>query len=261
MIIIDQETCIGCGLCADDCVFQSITIEDGKAKHNRKCFQCGHCVAICPMNAVSIPDYEMEDVQELDAGGCGFGIDELLYTIKARRSIRRFEDRPVEQEKLEKIIQAGRYTATAVNRQDSRFVIVQKELPELKKIIWKGIDDVLGQPKDTDKGLLALFKFLADKRTNGIDFIFREAPVVLYVAAETPQSSCLAAQNIELAAIAQGLGVLYNGYLSDATNINEEACNWLDLEKKKVQICMLIGYPDVAYKRTAPRREADVRWR
>ena len=261
MIIIDQEKCIGCGLCADDCVYKSLTIEDGKAKYNRKCFQCGHCVAICPMNAVSIPDYEMEEVEELDADRVGFDIDQLLHTIKARRSIRRFEDRPVEQEKLEKIIQAGRYTATAVNRQDSRFIIVQKELAELKKIIWNGIDDVIGHPEDTEKGLLMLFKFLAEKRTGGIDFIFREAPVVLYIAADAPQSSCLAAQNIELAAISQGLGVLYNGYLSDATNSNETAREWLDMEDKKVQICMLIGYPDVTYKRTAPRRKADVRWR
>ena len=83
----------------------------------------------------------------------------------------------------------------------------------------------------------------------------------MYVAEDNPQSGCLAAQNMELAAISQGLGVMYNGYLSDATSINKEACDWLDLEDKKVQICMLLGYPDVAYKRTAPRRKADVRWR
>ena len=261
MIIIDQEKCIGCGLCADDCVFNSLTIEDGKAKYNRHCIQCGHCVAICPMNAVSIPDYEMEDVEEIDEARVGFDIDQLLHTIKARRSIRRYADRPVEKEKLEKILQAGRYTATAVNRQDSRFVIVQQELTEFKKIIWSGIDDVIAHPGNTDKGLLRLFKFLADKRANGIDFVFRNAPIVLYIAADAPQSSCLQAQNMELAAISQGLGVLYNGYLSDATNSNREACEWLDLEEKKVQICMLIGYPDVAYQRTAPRKEADVRWK
>ena len=261
MIIIDQEKCIGCGLCADDCVFKSITIEDGKAKYNKRCMQCGHCVAVCPMNAVSIPDYEMDDVEEFDTDRFGFDIDQLLHTIKARRSIRRYEDRPVEQEKLEKIIQAGRYTATAVNRQDSRFIIVQKELTEFKKIIWKGIEDTIAHPENTAEGLLALFKNMAEKHSRGIDFLFRNAPVVLYIAAQEPQSSCLAAQNMELAAISQGLGVLYNGYLSDATNNNREACNWLDMENKKVQICMLIGYPDVAYKRTAPRREADVRWR
>ena len=261
MIIIDQEKCIGCGLCADDCIFKSISIRDGKAKYHKQCFQCGHCVAICPMNAVSIPDYEMEDVEELDTDRVGFDIDQLLHTIKARRSIRRFEERPVEQEKLEKIIQAGRYTATAVNRQDSRFIIVQKELAELKKIIWSGIDDAIAHPENADNGLLMLFKFLAGKRAAGIDFIFREAPVVLYIAADAPQSSCLAAQNIELAAISQGLGVMYNGYLSDATNSNKEACEWLELEDKKVQICMLIGYPAVAYKRTAPRKKADVWWK
>ena len=261
MIIIDQEKCIGCGLCAGDCVFKSIAIKDGKATYNRQCMQCGHCVAICPMNAVSIPDYEMGDVEELDTGRFGFDVDQLLHTIKARRSIRKYEDKSIEHEKLEKIIQAGRYTATAVNRQDSRFIVVQKELTELKNIIWNGIDYAVDHPENTGEGLLTLFKSLADKHSRGIDFLFRNAPVVLYIAAEEPQSSCLAAQNMELAAISQGLGVLYNGYLSDATNNNAEACKWLGLENKKVQICMLIGYPDVVYKRTAPRREADVIWR
>lgn len=43
--------------------------------------------------------------------------------------------------------------------------------------------------------------------------------------------------------------------------MNQEACKWLDLTDKHAEICMLVGYPDIEYKRTAPRREADVRWR
>ena len=84
---------------------------------------------------------------------------------------------------------------------------------------------------------------------------------MIYIAAESPQSACLAAQNMELAAISQGLGVLYNGYLMRATNMNQEACKWLDMEDRSAYICMLAGYPAITYSRTAPRREADVRWR
>ena len=66
---------------------------------------------------------------------------------------------------------------------------------------------------------------------------------------------------MELSAISQGLGFLYNGYLTRATNLNIEARNWLDLKDKPIAICMLAGYPNRHYQRTAPRRLADVRWK
>ncbi len=73
-------------------------------------------------------------------------------------------------------------------------------------------------------------------------------------------AAALAAQNMEMAAIAQGLGVLYNGFLVYATGMNPDARAWLDIGDKPVQVCMLAGTPRVAYKRTAPRKAADVRW-
>ena len=64
MVNIDNEKCIGCGLCVSDCVADNIVIENGKATLINSCLQCGHCVAVCPMNAVTIPDYDMNDVEE-----------------------------------------------------------------------------------------------------------------------------------------------------------------------------------------------------
>jgi hypothetical protein len=66
---------------------------------------------------------------------------------------------------------------------------------------------------------------------------------------------------MELAAVSQGLGVMYNGFLAFATNMNPAVRTWLDIQDKSVQVCMLAGYPRVSYARTAPRRIADVRWR
>ena len=261
MVIIDHEKCAGCGLCVGDCIAENICLADGKAVCKGACMQCGHCVAICPENAVSIPDYDMADVEALRGECAGLDIDQLLFTIKARRSIRNYEDRPVEYEKLAKIIQAGRYTATGVNRQDCRFVVVQAGLKELKKMIWDRIDEILDHPDAFPEERRMAYKNIADKRARNIDYLFRNAPAVIYVAADGAQSACLAAQNMELAAVSQGLGVMYNGYLAGATSMTPEALKWLDLTDKKIGICMLIGYPETAYQRTAPRREADVRWR
>ena len=77
----------------------------------------------------------------------------------------------------------------------------------------------------------------------------------------TPVDAALAAQNIELMAIAQGLGVLYNGFLNCTIGLDPTLKQWLGLEDNASYVCMLMGYPDVHYTSTAPRKPADVVWR
>ena len=40
--------------------------------------------------------------------------------------------------------------------------------------------------------------------------------------------------------------------------MNHEGMEWLGVGKKRIEACALLGYPDITYKRTAPRRTADV---
>ncbi len=49
---IQQELCIGCGICIDQCPVQSISMINNKAKIDMKtCIRCGTCHEICPQNA------------------------------------------------------------------------------------------------------------------------------------------------------------------------------------------------------------------
>ncbi|HUM81991.1 MAG TPA: nitroreductase family protein [Methanothrix sp.] len=49
---------------------------------------------------------------------------ELMQVIRARRSIRSYLDRPVEEEKLLAVLEAGRLAPSARNMQDWRFIVV-----------------------------------------------------------------------------------------------------------------------------------------
>ena len=49
----------------------------------------------------------------------------LMQTIRARRSIRNFLERPVEEEKLLAVLEAGRLAPSARNMQDWRFIVVR----------------------------------------------------------------------------------------------------------------------------------------
>ena len=143
MITINQEQCIGCGACIKDCPGNALALTEGKASSLRDCIHCGHCVAICPIKAVSIPEYDMEDVEEYEKETFSVSPTHLLHAIKFRRSIRNFTQEPLSRETLTHILNAGRYTATAKNMQDCRFIVVQEQLEELKALVWQELPSIL----------------------------------------------------------------------------------------------------------------------
>lgn len=50
--IINQDVCIGCGLCKENCRFHAITYENGYHVNPYKCEGCGVCGFVCPANAI-----------------------------------------------------------------------------------------------------------------------------------------------------------------------------------------------------------------
>ncbi len=52
---------------------------------------------------------------------------EVLPEILSRRSVRSFDPQPLEKEQVDRILEAGRLAPSAKNRQEWRFVVVQKK--------------------------------------------------------------------------------------------------------------------------------------
>lgn len=258
MIRIDKEKCIGCGLCIDDCFSKSLSLFERKAVYTGDCIKCGHCVAICPVMAVSIPEFDMADIKDVENARDRIDADSLSQMIKERRTIRHFKHKTVEKEKIERMIDAGRYTATAKNTQGNRFVVVEKQLESFKQMVWRDTVAAVREERNADAGLLAQYaRYYVEE---GIDYLFRDASVLICIANALKWDANMAAQTMEFMAVAQGLGVMYDGLLMRAANLSEEAIKLLDLQGKPLAACMLVGYSNVTYKRTAPRKKADVHW-
>ncbi|WP_455367219.1 nitroreductase family protein [[Eubacterium] cellulosolvens] len=123
---------------------------------------------------------------------------DVLDTIKQRKSVRRYLDKPIEEEKLLKVLEAGRLAPSARNLQEWRFIIVRD--PDTRRKV-------------------------ADA-ANGQTFI-GEAPVVIVACAQTDQHlmKCgqpaytidvtIALDHISLAAVEQGLGTCWIGAFSE----------------------------------------------
>lgn len=260
-VIVDQEKCIGCGLCCKDCPSRVLALRGGRAAVlSDMCLKCGHCIAICPKSAVVIDGYDMNEVKDCDKMSFGIDGDVFLNAIKFRRSVRRYKDEPVEKGVIEKIIEAGRFTPTGNNKQNVRYIVAEKSIPTFeaeglrtfKKL--KRLAGLLGRfvrlPYDLSKYELES------------GFFFHGASAVIFIVSKDTVNASLAAMSMELMAEAMGLGTLYVGLFARAAKMNKRIRNELGLLKKEnVIACLAIGYPDVRYMRTAPRKKADIEWR
>lgn len=54
--MINNNLCVGCGVCIDACVFKAIAPdEEGNLKiDNNRCIYCGACKTACPARAIKI---------------------------------------------------------------------------------------------------------------------------------------------------------------------------------------------------------------
>ena len=269
MVTIDLESCTGCGLCEKDCSFHNIIMKDAKAQVvSDTCSFCGHCVAICPDNAVTIPELDMADVTALSAEQPSPA--ELLSLIKTRRSIRQYQNKPLEPELIRQIIEAGRYTPTASNRQELSFIVIEKEMQAFRALIVGNLAELgraaLASADTPPRQLNYAQRWVEIEKAyredpRRVDSLFFNVPVVILVAGDNPIDAGLAASNMELVACTQGLGVLYSGFItrgSACANVREAVGIPPD---KEVLATLLVGYPQVKYQRSAPRKKADIIWR
>ncbi len=58
MLKVNEELCIGCGICADQCPFSAIEIENGRAVVGDACTLCGACVESCEVGALTLEGTE-----------------------------------------------------------------------------------------------------------------------------------------------------------------------------------------------------------
>lgn len=202
------------------------------------------------MDAVRITGYACTDEPIISM--TEFDSDKLLAAMKSRRTIRHFTAQSIEEEKLQKILEAGRYCPTASNAQNITFTILGSKQNEVEAIcvnlFRKG--KKLGSP----------FMDFLKKIDITDDFFFKGAPLVIVLSSKSNINAGLASSYMELMAYNLGLGVLYNGFFVICAKMSRELKSLLQLPKNhEVVSCMVIGYPDVKYQRIPPRKDLQVR--
>ncbi|NLJ42808.1 MAG: NAD(P)H nitroreductase [Bacteroidales bacterium] len=169
---------------------------------------------------------------------------EMLELILRRQSDRKYSDRPVEEEKLERIIEAARMAPSACNAQPWKFVVVND--PEKLGRVAKA----------------------ASAKVLGMNMFVEQAPVLIVIVRESPNFSSkagglikskdyshidigIAAENICLQAAAEGLGSCILGWFDE-----KEVRSILGIPgSKRVELIISLGYSLSEYrqKRRKPK--------
>ena len=169
---------------------------------------------------------------------------DFMDISKKRVTVRKFPQMPVEDEKIQKILEAGRWSPTAVNLQPQRILVLNtpESLTKVREICSFGYDQ-----KYVD-----LAKECDDKMQGKLNFYYG-APLVLFVCYDTtacwthPQSgetsgatdATIVATHMMLEAASLDLGTVWISYFDE-----EKARELLRIPENWQSVCMLyIGYP------------------
>ncbi len=155
----------------------------------------------------------------------------ILELITQRQSDRKYSDREIEKEKLDRIIEAGRMAPSACNAQPWKFIVVTE--PDLIKKVAEA----------SSAKLLGMNSFVG------------QAPVILVVIREQPNFSSkiggtirkkdyslidigIASENICLQAEAEGIGSCMIGWFDE-----RKLQKILDIPiRKRVELIITLGY-------------------
>lgn len=259
--IISKEKCIGCGLCVSDCPSRVIKIENKKAVvQSETCLMCGHCIAICPKEAVEISGLDMNEVIAYDKLSKAIESDQFLDYIKALRTVRKFKDQAIQDDVIQGIIEAGRFTATGTNRQKVRYIVVEKDIDLVEEMVLSMLKKLQKIMKYLGKILKSNYDLSRYQFERG--FLFKNAPRLIMVVSEYELDAGLAARSMEIMSRTYDLAGLHVGIFTTLANKSKKIKKALGLKgKEKFVACLALGYPDVKYYRTVPREKAQIEWR
>lgn len=270
-LLVDSEKCNKCGICAKECplyIIQAVEKETMPAWTDGAevlCINCGHCVSVCPTGALGLSTMPVDQcipiMKDLNTTP-----EQIEQFMKSRRSIRVCRDKPVEHEKLVKLIDIARYAPSGHNQQPVQWTVIEKR-EDVKHIAQMTIDwmrDLIEQDPAFAEMLQA--EALVTGWDFGIDVITRGAPHLIFAHAQkdsAPLGDChIALTYLELAAHSLGLGACWAGFIQVAATYDPVLAQVLQFPENHVSYgALFIGYPKYKFSRIPVRNDAQVMWR
>jgi nitroreductase/NAD-dependent dihydropyrimidine dehydrogenase PreA subunit len=272
LLNIDVEKCNRDGFCAKECPSAIIRLEkegdypEVASADERACLICGHCVAVCPSGALSHARIPIETCPPIKRKSL-IDEEEAIQFLRSRRSIRRFRDRAVEREKIQRVIEIARYAPTAGNTQLVEWSVFT-DRDKIKDIARQTVDWMRQALKDDPQSVKAPYiPRVVAAWDAGHDEILRNAPVLIVASAPKQDLNgmvnlTLSLSYLDLIAPTLGLGTCWAGLIRRALLFCQEVKEAIGLpEGHDHAYLMMLGYPQLKYYRLPERKQPKIHWR
>jgi len=287
-IKIDIANCTKCKECVKDCVAGLFYFDQDLLRLNDSfedhCIECGHCEAVCPVNVIHLKFHEEGELEHSSVSEEVPMYNSFLNLVLKRRSIRRFKEKAIPKDLIEKLLEVGKYSPTGSNSENVYYTVVQDKtiVGAISKHITNRVTqfaNLLEDPKareflkkrrSEEEINLAVENLPKTKRQlerikQGIDFWCWNGELIVIHGDKTvggiPSNTALAAANIMLAAETLGLGACSLGYLTYFINESQTIRELIKIPNNHVVgYSLTMGYPNVKYKRIPARKPLRVQW-
>ncbi len=169
----------------------------------------------------------------------------MLELIRSRQSDRKYSDKPIEKEKLERILEAGRLAPSACNAQPWKFIVVTE--PELlKKVAEASSASIIGM--NTFVGQAPVLLIVIREKANlssRIGGTIKNKDYSLIDIGITSENICLQAR-------AEGIGSCMIGWFDE-----KMVKKLLDIPvSKRVELIITLGY-SLSHKKEKKRKPSE----
>jgi ferredoxin len=301
LIKVDEEKCIRCGSCIEECPFRLMEMKTADSPPTpremdvrtaqERCINCGHCVAVCPTGAMelfptphtlrnfppplSVPEHQSPEELLPLRPELKVSKEQMAHLLMTRRTHRAYKDKPVPRETLEAVIDVARYAPSGHNNQLVNWIIISDK-SEIRRLGQSVIDFMKANTKSnldlpyywdhyaTDSDVIV------DLWQKGVDSVFRGAPHLVILTGPRGMGKNFVAREthtirmayFELAAIPYDLATVWAGFFIAAMKLWPPAAEALELARGEEALDAIgIGYPKNRFRRMPLRNKPNIQWR
>lgn len=264
---LDTDRCIQCGACINTCT--GMVLKKGVDGYPymisfekfgwNGCWRCQHCLAVCPQGAISIFRKNPANSLPLPEENIGSEVEKL---VTGRRACRRYLDRNVSPEIIDRILSAMQNVPAGGNSNNVEFTVIddKDKVKQLWNVVYSKMEENAQRGIYTDSFNDFYYTKMkeSEKTVRKNDMLFCGAPH-LFIAharcvgkwAEDYKINCnIATAYFELLAQAHGLGAIIMSYPSDVITDNPEARAMIGIPKDHyMKLIVGFGYPEIKYHR------------
>lgn len=271
MLHINKNNCSKDGLCIKVCPigiieFEAETKYPSITKDKQKaCIKCGHCLSVCPSSAISIDGIDLQNCPPIKSEN-NVNFDKVEQLLRGRRSIRQYKDKPVELEKITKLLNLASTCPTAGNSQLVEWMVInsKEDIHKLSSMTIDMFKDMVVKkhPMSQAYSLEGIIKTF----DSGYDIILRDAPclIITHAPKNYPIGTVdcsIALTFLDIASGSLELGTCWAGFLMMAYPNWEPIQKFLNLPEGNVCCgAMMLGYPKYKYQRMPDRKKAKIIW-